>query len=136
MLLVITVMVGAMAVVAPNLSSGNQASTLKAAMRDLASALRFARGQALITHQDTLVSIDLEENTYQATGRDKTYRLDPDIDITLSVAQSELSGSGAGSVRFFPDGSSTGGRVTLELAGQKQTLDINWLTGQIEFNVE
>ncbi len=136
MLLVIVVTVGAMAVVAPNLSSGNKASTLKAAARDLGSALRYARGQALVSHQDTLVSINLEENNYQVTGRDKVYQLDQDIDVTLSVAQSELSDSGTGSVRFFADGSSSGGRVTLELAGQKQTLDINWLTGQVEFNAQ
>ncbi len=136
LLLVITITVAAMAVVAPNLSSGNQASTLKSAARDVASALRFARGQALTTHKDALVSIDLEENTYQVTGREKVYQLDNEIDITLAVAQSELSGSGVGSVRFFPDGSSSGGRVTLELADLKQTLDINWLTGQIEFNVQ
>jgi general secretion pathway protein H len=136
MLLVITIIVAATAVVAPNLTSGNQASILKGAARDLGSAMRFARGQALTTHQDSLVSINLEENTYQVTGREKTYQLNNDIDITLSVAQTESDGTGTGSVRFFSDGSSSGGRVTLELAEMKQTLDINWLTGQIESNAE
>jgi general secretion pathway protein H len=39
---------------------------------------------------------------------------------------------GTGRIRFFPDGSATGGRVTL--IGQNQTLvvDINWLTGEIK----
>ena len=136
MLLVITIMVGATAVVAPQLSSGNQASVLKSAARDMASALRFARGQALTSHQDALVSINLEENTYQVTGREKIYQLDKDIDITLAIAQTESDGTGTGSLRFFPDGSSSGGRITLELADLKQTLDINWLTGQIEFNAQ
>jgi general secretion pathway protein H len=135
-LLVLTITLAAMAVVAPNLASGNQSSMLKGAARDLASALRFARGHALTTHQDAKVSIDLEENTYEVTGREKLFQLEKEIDITLSVAQTELSGTGAGGIRFFPDGSSSGGRVTLELGGQTQTIDINWLTGQVEINAQ
>lgn len=131
----ITIGVMAMAVVAPNLTSGNQSSILKTAARDLASGLRFARGEALTTQTDSALSLDLEENSYQVTGQDKTYQLSNDIEITLSVAQSE-SENGVGSIRFFPDGSSTGGRITLELTGLKQTIDVNWLTGQIELNAE
>lgn len=135
LLLVITIGVMAMAVVAPNLTSGNQSSTLKSAARDLASGLRSARGEALTTQADTALSIDLEENSYQITGQDKTYQLLNDIEITLSVAQSEVV-DGAGSIRFFPDGSSSGGRIILELNDLKQTIDVNWLTGQIELNAE
>lgn len=135
LLLVITIGVMAMAVVAPNLTSGNQSSTLKSAARDLASGLRFARGEALTTQADTALSIDLEENSYQVTGQKKTYQLLNDIEITLSVAQSEVV-DGVGSIRFFPDGSSSGGRIILELNDLKQTVDVNWLTGQIELNAE
>ncbi|MGA7117479.1 MAG: hypothetical protein WBY12_09835 [Hyphomicrobium sp.] len=34
-------------------------------------------------------------------------------------------------MRFFPDGSSTGGRVTLVAGERKRLLDINWLTGAV-----
>lgn len=126
----------AMAVVAPNLTSGNQSSVLKGAARDIASGLRFARGQALTTQKDTQLSIDLEENTYTVSGQDKTYHLSNDIEITLAVAQNEASGDGEGSIRYFADGSSSGGRITLELNDLKQTVDVNWLTGQIELNAQ
>ncbi len=131
----ITISVMAMAVVAPNLTSGNQSSVLKSAARDLASGLRYARGQALTTKTDSALSINLALNSYQVTGQTKTYQLDKDIEITLSIAQSE-SVDGVGSIRFFPDGSSTGGRITLEMPGLKQSVDVNWLTGQIELNAE
>jgi general secretion pathway protein H len=36
------------------------------------------------------------------------------------------------SIRFFADGSSTGGRITLEREHAAWKIDINWLTGQIE----
>lgn len=134
LLLVITITVMAMAVVAPNLTSGNEASTLKSAGRDLASALRFARGKALTTQQEALMSLNLEENSYLVTGKEQVYKLSDDIDITLAVAQKEQDGTGTGSIRFFPDGSSSGGRITLELGQFKQILDINWLTGHVELH--
>lgn len=117
-----------------NLSSGNDATELKVAARDIVSALRFARGQALISHEEATVNLDLTENTYTVSDRDKVYSINKAIDITLVTAQDELSGKGLGSIRFFADGSSTGGRVTLELGKTAWQIDINWLTGQIELD--
>ena len=116
-----------------NLSSGNDATELKVAARDIVSALRFARGEALISHQETTVTLDLAENTYQVSARDKVYSIPKAIDVTVVTAQSELT-EGSASIRFFDDGSSTGGRVTLELGKAAWQIDINWLTGQIELN--
>jgi general secretion pathway protein H len=117
-----------------NLSSGNDATELKVAARDIVSALRFARGPALISHQETTVTIDLAENTYTVSGRDKVYPIPKAIDVTVVTAQSELTDEGLGSIRFFADGSSTGGRITLELGKAAWQIDINWLTGQIELD--
>jgi general secretion pathway protein H len=115
-----------------NLSSGNDATELKVAARDIVSALRFARGQALISHQETTVTLDLTENTYTVSGRDKVYPIPKAVDVTVVTAQNELSGEGLGSIRFYADGSSTGGRITLERGKAAWQIDINWLTGQIE----
>jgi general secretion pathway protein H len=131
LIVVLFIVVLAFSVVGINLSSGNEATELKVAARDIVSALRFARGQALISHQETTVTLDLAENTYTVSGRDKIYAIPKDIDITVVTAQSEVT-EGQGSIRFFADGSSTGGRITLELAKAAWQIDINWLTGQIE----
>lgn len=85
-------------------------------------------------HEETTVAFDLEENSYTVSGRDKIYTIPNDIALTVVTAQSELTGQGQGSIRFFADGSSTGGRVTLERGQSKWQIDINWLTGQIELN--
>jgi general secretion pathway protein H len=131
LMIVLFVTVLGFSVIGFNLSSGNEATKVKAAARDIASALRYARGQALISHQETTVTIDLAENTYTVSNRDKVYPIPEDIDVTLVTAQSELN-EGLASVRFFPDGSSTGGRVTLEWGNVGWRIDISWLTGQIE----
>lgn len=131
LVIVLFITVLGFSVIGFNLSSGNEASKLKAAARDLASALRYARGQALISHQEVTVTIDLANNTYTVNQRDKVYVMPEEIDVTLVTAQSELS-QGLAGVRFFPDGSSTGGRITLEWGNAGWRIDINWLTGQIE----
>jgi len=132
LIVVLFIVVLGFSVIGINLSSGNDATELKVAARDIVSALRFARGQALISHQETTVTLDLAENTYTVSGRDKIYPVPKAIDVTVVTAQNELSGEGLGSIRFFADGSSTGGRITLELGKAAWQIDINWLTGQIE----
>jgi general secretion pathway protein H len=131
LIVVLFIVVLGFSVIGINLSSGNDATELKVAARDIVSALRFARGQALISHQETTVSLDLAENTYTVSGRGKIYAIPQAIDITVVTAQSEIT-EGQESIRFFADGSSTGGRITLELGKAAWQIDINWLTGQIE----
>ena len=133
LIVVLFIVVLGFSVVGINLSSGNDATELKVAARDIVSALRFARGQALISHQETTVTLDLAENTYTVSGRDRIYPIPKAIDVTVVTAQSELTEGSAG-IRFFADGSSTGGRITLELGKATWQIDINWLTGQIELN--
>lgn len=136
-LLIVIVIIATAAVVAgPNISTGRSTAELKSGARDIASALRYVRGQALITHKDALFTINLENNSYRVSGRKKKFQIAKEIDITLVTAQSELTGEGEGRIRFFADGSSTGGRVTLEIGESKRIVDVNWLTGQIEINEE
>ncbi len=117
-----------------NLSSGNDSAGLKVAARDIVSALRYARGQALISHQETTLTLNLAENIYTVSSRDKVYSIPKAIKVTVVTAQSELNGEGLGNIRFFADGSSTGGRITLARGNASWQIDINWLTGQIELN--
>lgn len=129
---VLFVVVLGFSVIGLNLSSGNDSTELKAAARDIVSALRYARGQALMTHQEATVALNLSDNSYTVSGRDKLYQISEAIDVTVVTAQSELSGKGTAGIRFFDDGSSTGGRITLERGQASWKIDINWLTGQIE----
>jgi general secretion pathway protein H len=115
-----------------NLSSGNNATEIKAAARDIVSALRYARGQALISHQETTLALDLTNNSYTVSSRGKVYPIPKAIKVTVVTAQSEITGEGLGNIRFFADGSSTGGRITLQRGKVAWQIDINWLTGQIE----
>lgn len=130
---VLFIMVLGFGVVGVNLSSGHAGTEINAAAREMASAMRYARGQALISRSEVSVMIDFAENIYWVSSRDKIHRLPETIHLTLVTAQSEWTEHGRAGIRFFADGSSTGGRLTLERGEWVKKIDINWLTGHIEF---
>ena len=133
---VLLIIVLGFSVIASNISSGNQSAQLKAVARDLASALRYARGQALISHEEVAVAINLAENSYKVSNRDKTYHFSDEIDLTLVIAQDEFTDEETGHIRFYADGSSSGGRVTLEWGNLTYIVDVNWLSGKIDISNE
>ncbi len=134
LLVVLFIMILGFSIVGINLSSGNGSSVLKVATRDMVSALRYTRGQALMSHQVAVMTVDLSENTYTVSDRAKQYVIPKAVTLTVVTAQSELSGNGTANIRFFPDGSSTGGRITLEQGKLTSEININWLTGQIKLS--
>ena len=54
-----------------------------------------------------------------------------DIEITFQTARSEVTSETIGQIRFFPDGSATGGRIGLALDGQQVEVVVDWLTGLV-----
>ena len=132
LMVVLFIMVLGFSVIGINLSSGNNATEHQRAARDIVSALRYARGMALMTHKETTVTFDLNDNNYTVANRDKVFAIPETIKVTVVTAQSQLTEKNKGSIRFFGDGSSTGGRVSLKRGENVWKIDINWLTGQIE----
>lgn len=131
--LVLFIVVLGFAVIGSNIASGNKSSQLKAASRDLMSALRYARGQALIAQQEIAVAVNLAENSYRISNRDKDYPLPSEIELTLVIAQDEFKNDEIGQIRFYPDGSSSGGRITLEWGELMRKIDVNWLSGKVSY---
>lgn len=125
-----------MAVVLPNFQPAIASMQLRSATRDVASALRHVRGQAMARGRDAEFFLDVNQHVYRVSGRRKAFALPSSVKLTLFTAESELTGDGQGNIRFFPDGSATGGRVTLETPGKKQLVDVNWLTGAVVIHDE
>ena len=118
------------AAVGVNFSAGNDAMELKAAARDLSSGLRYIRSQAMLSHETATLNFNLNHNSYSLTGQNKIYTIPESIDVTINTAKDELH-DGIAHLRFFPDGSSIGGRITLEKKSHVQEINSNWLTGHV-----
>ncbi len=132
LLIVLLMMTLALSVVGVNFSQRSDSTRLQASATELMSALRYARGQALGSQQEVTLNLDLASNSYRISSRGKKRFLGKNIAITMTTAQREIDSSQQGKIRFFPDGSSTGGRIILQQDKLKWQLDINWLTGHVE----
>ena len=113
MLLVIAISAIVLATLVPNFGPAISRAQLTTATRDIASALRLTRALAISQGQDSTLEIDTNDGTYRVSGRPKTYSLPSGIELGLLTTSTETLDEGRGRVRFFPDGSATGGRVTL-----------------------
>lgn len=102
---------------------------IEAASRALCATLRATRSRAIATNGDASVVIDLERKTYMSPIAGEGV-LPQDAALSVSVANSQRLTATQGAIAFFPDGSSTGGDVTLEGAGARATIGVNWLTGE------
>ena len=75
--------------------------------------------------------LDVDARALQVEGLRKVRTLPDDVQLELYTAQRELVGAKRGGIRFFPDGTSTGGRVTLRREGLRTEVGVEWLTGRI-----
>ncbi|MBL8242974.1 MAG: GspH/FimT family pseudopilin [Rhodanobacteraceae bacterium] len=105
------------------------------AARDLTAALRYTRSQAILHREEKYLEVDLEAKTYLAPGR-PAVELPESMELKLLTARSETSSAKVGRIRFFADGGSTGGRVTLisGAGGREWKVNVSWLTGEIELD--
>ena len=136
LLIVLAIAAASFAMIGPQVSSGLTTMKLNTAANDMASALRFTRSRAISNIREAEFFLDVERHRYRVTGKQKEYRVPESIHLKLLTAESEILDEGQGIIRFFPDGSSTGGRITLEAGQRKRLVDVNWLTGQVVIRTE
>ena len=110
---------------------GASSADLKAAARTLASGLRQAQTLAMTTRKDMSLTLDLESREFTVTGDSTIRQLPKDLQLKLYTAQSEVTSDRRGAIRFYPDGSSTGGRITVAAGERKYLVDVDWLTGRV-----
>jgi general secretion pathway protein H len=131
LLVVLSIMAVAAGIVVPMLRADVSNSELKAAARQVAAGLRVARSEALATRSETRVVLNLEQRTFQVDRDVRVHPLPRRIELKLFTAQSDLVDEKVGAIRFFPDGGSNGGRVTLAAGPVHYDVDVDWLTGRV-----
>ncbi len=131
-LLVVLLIMGALITLAPaafhRIAPGIE---MKAAAREVAGVLRQARGQAIRDNRETEVLIDTEAKVYRLGQGGRGHQLSAALQLSLVTAASEQLDDTRGRIRFFPDGTSTGGRVTLSRDDRKFDITVDWLTGLV-----
>ena len=119
------------ATLAGTILSGRETVTLRAAAEDLTALLKRTRGEALRSNREAAVFVNVEEKTFGVEGKEQAWPLPPDTDVTLLTAAEEILHEDRGAIRFFPDGSATGGGIRLSQDGRRYQVSVHWLTGQV-----
>jgi general secretion pathway protein H len=134
LMLVLVLLVIAYGIATPVISNLGGAGDLKASARTVASALKRTRSAAIAARKETPLTFDLESRTLTLAGDPKPVQLPAKLEIQLYTVQQELTSEKVAAIRFYPDGSSTGGRVTLGKDERRFEIDVDWLTGRVNIN--
>jgi general secretion pathway protein H len=131
-LLVVIAILGVLAtVVLPMLGPGVSTTELKGAARQVAAGLRLARSEAMASREERFVTLDLEKRRFMVGADRRELALPKGVEMKLFTAQMDLVDDKIGAIRFYPDGGSNGGRVTLAAGERKFEVDVDWLTGRV-----
>lgn len=132
-LLVVITVIGLIIALAPIAMTRTMPSLeLKTTTRELAAALRNTRSTAIRDNREMTLTLDVEDGWYRLDGRSAEQEIDPEIELKLLTATIETENENVGRIRFFPDGTSTGGQITLARGEDTYYIIVDWLSGRVE----
>jgi general secretion pathway protein H len=130
MLAVILLIGIAAAAVSISVTQGLASARVRAASSELAGALRATRAQAIVRGQEQNFDVDTSANSYRNV-KQQDVRLPKGLKVSITSAKEDQPNEHTGRIRFFPDGSSTGGRITLQSGKRQWHVNVSWLTGEV-----
>lgn len=130
MLIVVTIAGLMMVLVAVRGTPVSPATHARAAAQSISGALRTARAEAVMANHPVELTVDLARHSYQRSGA-PVQALGDDVTLGLLTSRDETVSGAVGSIRFNPDGSSSGGRVSVTGGGKTWWVGIDWLSGRV-----
>ncbi len=103
---------------------------LKSSARAVMAAFHEARGIAISDNRQAVVIIDVDARTYRLGAKAPAREVESGVGLQLVTAESERIDDSQGRIRFYPDGTSTGGRLTLTRNERNYHVVVDWITGR------
>ena len=128
-MLAVIVLIAIAASVAAVSLHGRSRGQLVAAAQTVAAGLRDTRTRAMATGKPQWFAIDLRAHTFTVPGRDP--RGLPAAATLHATSPASGAQPGIARIGYFPDGSSSGGNITLTEARRVSRVDVDWLTGAV-----
>jgi len=130
-LVVLAIMVVLAAVVAPFGARPRERAALAKDAREIAEALRLTRSRAIVTNRPMVFLVDVRQRLYRAGGATVPASWPSGTRLALTTTEDQELSDAVGTIRFYPDGSSTGGGVAIAGAGGRYYVLVDWLTGGV-----
>jgi general secretion pathway protein H len=134
-LLVLVILAIAASLIVPALvkPAGTQ---LRTAAGSVAAGLRLARNAAVDSHEDVQFVVHLDRKVFVVGSSARERKFPEEMAVSVFTARSEVLGERRAAIRFFADGSSTGGRITLTQGERRYYIDVDWMTGQVQVRTD
>jgi general secretion pathway protein H len=130
--LIVLVLMGVItAFVFPMFGGPVSTSELRGSARALAAGLRMARSEAVSERRETFLTLDVAGKRFKVDDDPREHALPKRAELKLFTAQNDLVNDKVGAIRFYPDGGSNGGRITIASGTRKFDIDVDWLTGRV-----
>lgn len=130
-MLAVILLVGiAVAAVSVSVNQGLAGARIRAVGNEMTAALRAARAQAIVQGREQAFALDTRGATY-STAQHRDVRLPEGVAVSITSALEDRANEHTGRIRFFPDGSSTGGHIVLRSGQRQWRIDVSWLTGHV-----
>lgn len=129
LILAISIAALVVGVSAPSMQRLYESSQYRGAVNDVVSALSLSRYEAIRSGKNADVSFS--PNLGQIARAGKTTQLPEPVNIEV-LSAAELNVDNAGVIRFYPNGGSSGGFVTLSHKnGMSVSVTVDWLLGKV-----
>jgi len=128
LLVVLLILAAATSVALPRLEGFFPQIKLKQTAREVVLALREAQRRAIQGGRQMTVRLDLAHRQLRGPGG-LFVPLDPRFGLSLTAAQG-AEGSAPGRIDFFPDGTSTGGKLELAYGSRHYDVTVDWALGR------
>jgi general secretion pathway protein H len=129
LLVVLAILALVMAMIPPFLAGGQARAELSTSAREIAAALRETRSLAIREGRSEAFVVDGAAGAFRAAGSAPERRVAAGLRLSLlTLANKRLD---VGVIRFFGDGSSTGGSVTILQGERRSDVTVDWLTGRV-----
>jgi general secretion pathway protein H len=119
------------AVALPYLQGTRAGHQLRATAFEIAGQMRDARATAQARNIDQAVILDVGNRRLWLDGSATRRTLPPRMAVDVEVPVAEQLAANVVRVRFFADGSASGGKLVLRDGGRRATVSVNWLTGDV-----
>ena len=131
LMVVVFVLALLVGLVPPMIAGAVPGAELRSATQEIAAALRYARSQAISENREVTFELDVKNRSYRLSGSARKVALPGELKLSLYGAASESPDDEKGGIRFFNDGSSTGGRIVVARGDSAYTVDVDWLLGRV-----
>ncbi len=132
LLVVLAILALSLSVVLPRIGNPGNLQEARRASWELAAALRQTRAEAIRTGRVADFIFDPGTREFHYGAGDRRRELSESLSAELLTGRLGDDADGNARIRFYPDGSATGGRITLFDGRRLFVVGIDWLSGRVQ----